>query len=202
MLGTLTERVTNRGRSSSYGARGAGSSTSQNESQQRRPLLLPQEFKELGAEHEVIVLEGHRPILAEKARYYADPALMARIIAPLEVPPLDLNQHLARVQRRHRPMRPDEGEGSAIALDQIAHDLTDLPPLAEGAPTDTVDDFVSEFFARLEGGPDAPASEEPASTEPHSVGTDDRPAVENTIEPFEVDLSVLEPGTDVALMRA
>lgn len=151
MLGTLSERVVSRGRSTSHGARGAGSSTSENESQQRRPLLLPQELKALDAEHEVIVLEGHRPILAEKARYHADPVLRQRVLPPPRIAALDLALHLARIQRRHRPMRDDEGGERPIALEQLAHDLSGLPALDEGAPAGAVEDFVTEFFARLEG---------------------------------------------------
>ena len=49
MLGHFTERVTTRGRSRSFSGHGH-SSVSRNESEQRRSLLLPQEFKELGSE--------------------------------------------------------------------------------------------------------------------------------------------------------
>ena len=47
MLGHFTERATSRGRSRSFGHHGH-STVSRNESEQRRALLLPQEFKELG----------------------------------------------------------------------------------------------------------------------------------------------------------
>lgn len=157
MLGTLTERVTNRSRSVSQSARGGGSSRSESQSQQRRPLLLPQEFKELGAEYEVIVLEGHRPILAQKARYHVDPALQQRVLPPVQPPALDLTLHLARVQRRHRPMRAEDltdpkhvdSEGG-VNLDHIAHDLTNLPPLAHGASPSEKEEFLDAFFSRLE----------------------------------------------------
>jgi len=51
-------------------------------SEQRRPLLLPQEVKELGKDREVIFYEGIRPILASKNRYYKDPNLKNRILPP------------------------------------------------------------------------------------------------------------------------
>jgi type IV secretion system protein VirD4 len=51
-------------------------------SEQRRPLLLPQEVKELGKDREVIFYEGIRPILASKNRYYKDPNLKHRILPP------------------------------------------------------------------------------------------------------------------------
>jgi type IV secretion system protein VirD4 len=48
MLGHFTERATSRGRSRSFSGHGHRS-VSTNESEQRRALLLPQEFKELGS---------------------------------------------------------------------------------------------------------------------------------------------------------
>ena len=197
MLGNLTERVTSRGRSTSHGARGTGSSTSENESQQRRALLLPQELKELGPEAEVIVLEGHRPILAEKARYHADPELQSRVLAPVEVPALDLGMHLARTQRRHRPMREDEGPkdpAEPVRLEEIANDLTELPPLAQGATAEEVEGFVTDFFGRLEAeAPQEPGGEGVQLQEAEARG-EGRPAAGNSIEAAEVDLSGLGPA--------
>ncbi|MCB2005201.1 MAG: type IV secretory system conjugative DNA transfer family protein, partial [Rhodoferax sp.] len=73
MLGTFTQQEKSRGRSNSSGVKGGGSSHSTNESSQRRSLLLPQEFKELGVDREVLILENCKPILADKIRYYTDP---------------------------------------------------------------------------------------------------------------------------------
>jgi len=157
MLGTLTERVTNHSRSVSQSARGGGSSRSESQSQQRRPLLLPQEFKELGSDYEVIVLEGHRPVLAQKARYHADPALQRRVLPPVHPPALDLTLHLAKVQRRHRPMCAQDLTNPQLVdlegglnLDHIAHDMTGLPPLAAGASKEDEAQFLEVFFSRLE----------------------------------------------------
>ena len=72
MLGQFTERATSRGRSRSYGGQGH-SSVSRNDSDQRRALLLPQEFKELGSERLVAIVENCKPILGEKLRYHLDP---------------------------------------------------------------------------------------------------------------------------------
>jgi type IV secretion system protein VirD4 len=57
-------------------------SGSVNVSEQRRPLLLPQELKELGRNHEIIFYEGVRPILATKNRYYRDRFFKRRLFAP------------------------------------------------------------------------------------------------------------------------
>ena len=51
-------------------------------SEQKRPLLLPQEVKELGKDKEIIFYEGVRPILARKNRYYRDPLFRKRLFPP------------------------------------------------------------------------------------------------------------------------
>jgi type IV secretion system protein VirD4 len=58
-------------------------------SEQKRPLMLPQEVKELGKNREIIFYEGVRPILARKNRYYRDPLFRKRLFPPpkFAVPP-------------------------------------------------------------------------------------------------------------------
>lgn len=51
-------------------------------SEQRRPLLLPQEVKELGTDTELILYEGLRPIRAKKIRYYHDKRFRDRMLPP------------------------------------------------------------------------------------------------------------------------
>jgi type IV secretion system protein VirD4 len=51
-------------------------------SDQKRPLLLPQEVKELGKNREILFYEGVRPILARKNRYYRDPLFRKRLFPP------------------------------------------------------------------------------------------------------------------------
>lgn len=51
-------------------------------SEQRRPLLLPQEVKELGRDRELLLYEGTRPILARKNRYFEDPFFRRRLLPP------------------------------------------------------------------------------------------------------------------------
>ena len=51
-------------------------------SEQRRPLLLPQEVKELGRDRELLLYEGTRPILALKNRYFEDPFFRRRLLPP------------------------------------------------------------------------------------------------------------------------
>ena len=146
MLGTFTQQEKSRGRSSSSGAKGSGSSQSTNESAQRRALLLPQEFKELGVDREVLILENCKPILADKIRYYTDPVFTARLMPPPVLPELDLATHRARVEQRVRLADDDEEFG----LDQIAVDFHGLPRLDADASPQQVQSFVNDFFEMLE----------------------------------------------------
>lgn len=51
-------------------------------SEQRRPLLLPQEVKELGRDRELLLYEGLRPVLANKNRYFEDGLFRRRLRSP------------------------------------------------------------------------------------------------------------------------
>src|SRR5882762_3274149 len=51
-------------------------------SEQRRPLLLPQEVKELGSEEAIVFGEGLRPIRCRKIRYFADRRFRKRLRPP------------------------------------------------------------------------------------------------------------------------
>jgi type IV secretion system protein VirD4 len=66
--------------SSQKGRRGR----SQNVSEQRRALLLPQEVKSLGSEEAIIFYEGLRPIRCRKIRYFEDRRFTARLRPPPE----------------------------------------------------------------------------------------------------------------------
>lgn len=54
-----------------------------------RALMLPQEVKELPEDQAIIFTRGVKPIRAKKIRYYDDPALMHRILPPIEVPTVE-----------------------------------------------------------------------------------------------------------------
>jgi type IV secretion system protein VirD4 len=51
-------------------------------SEQKRPLLLPQEVKEISRDRELLLCEGSRPILAWKNRYFEDPFFTRRLLPP------------------------------------------------------------------------------------------------------------------------
>ncbi|MDV7561175.1 type IV secretory system conjugative DNA transfer family protein [Acinetobacter baumannii] len=79
MLGYFTFKAKSTGSSRSRSWNSNGGSVSENESDQRRALMLPQELKEMPKTQEIIFMENTKPILAEKARYYDDPVFMGRL---------------------------------------------------------------------------------------------------------------------------
>ncbi len=87
---------------------------SRNDAPQKRPLLLPQEFKEIGKDKLVIVSENCKPIFADKIMYFDDPDLKDRVgLPPPEVPQLVI----VRAQHRTRPLK--ESEVATVNPDDI-----------------------------------------------------------------------------------
>jgi len=82
-LGTTTVRVKSHSQPRFGFASGKGQRQgSISSSDQKRPLLLPQEVKELARDRELLLIEGLRPVLARKNRYYEDPRLKKRLFPP------------------------------------------------------------------------------------------------------------------------
>ncbi len=152
MLGHFTERATSRGRSRSFSGR-SHTTVSRNESEQRRSLLLPQEFKELGSERLVVVMENCKPILGEKIRYHREKVFTGRLLPAPPVPAMDMELHFARIQQRWRELDGELAPGEVIRVEALAHDLAELPDLDAGPPIDVAEALVG-FFAQsaLEAG--------------------------------------------------
>jgi type IV secretion system protein VirD4 len=150
MLGQFTERATSRGRSRSLGGHGH-TTLSRNESDQRRALLLPQEFKELGSERLVVILENCKPILAEKIRYHRDKAFKSRLLPAPVVPAMKMALHLARVQQRWRFADDELAVGESLDIDALAHDLSQLPDNFDGPPDGLAETFLDFFSADVPG---------------------------------------------------
>ncbi|MFM0758276.1 type IV secretory system conjugative DNA transfer family protein [Paraburkholderia strydomiana] len=112
MLGTLTDRSRSVSRSSpTFGGRGG---SSESFSEQRRPLLLPQELKELGRDREIILLENTKPILAERICYWRDPVFTSRLATAPAIPAMDLVRFTAQVERRLRDLQPDDLDEAGV----------------------------------------------------------------------------------------
>ncbi len=170
MLGQFTERATSRGRSRSFSGHGQ-SSVSRNESEQRRALLLPQEFKELGRDRLVVIFENCKPILGEKIRYFQDKVFMARLMPAPEVMPMDMDLHLAKAQQRWRvaedELPPEKGK---LHIEELAHDTTVLKDKLEGSAAEAAQTCI-DFFCQFsppdaEGGAIEPATEEDGEPDP------------------------------------
>lgn len=180
MLGHFTERATSRGRSRSFSGRGQ-TTVSRNESDQRRALLLPQEFKELGSERLVIVMENCKPIFGEKIRYHREKVFMERLLPPPKVPAIDMDLHFARVQQRWTFAADDIAVGDELRLEQLAQDSTEIPDFAAATTDVDIDASLNQFFdaARVPGTP-CGSSSEGGAIEPVAAGdttaTDERSA--------------------------
>ena len=144
MLGHFTEQATSRGTSRSFSQHGHRS-VSRNDSDQRRLLLLPQEFKELGAERLVILCENCKPILGEKIRYHREAVFRARLRAAPEVPWIDMDLHLARTQQRWRVLDGDDEVTEGLSVDALAHDLSALPQTLDASPDDIAKTILAVF---------------------------------------------------------
>ena len=164
MLGHFTERATSHGRSRSFSGHGS-STVSRNESEQRRALLLPQEFKELGSERLVVIFENCKPILGEKIRYYRDKAFTSRLLRAPDVPLMDMDLHLARVQQRWRYADDELPAGQTLSLEALAHDHTLLPDSFEGPPDKVADELLTFFDKGAPGIPGIGGSIEPVADE-------------------------------------
>lgn len=81
-LGVTTVRTRSQSRPSPWAFNRRGHSSSTTDSLQPRPLLLPQEVKELGVEQALIFYEGLRPVKCQKIRYFADARFRARLLPP------------------------------------------------------------------------------------------------------------------------
>lgn len=107
-------------------------------SEQKRPLLLPQEVKELGNETELILYEGLRPIRAKKIRYFADRRLRDRILPP----PAQGVAPAIETGKRELPMQMSQASVPGFAPSP-SHPAT--PADVENLGSITLDDFVANF---------------------------------------------------------
>ena len=177
MLGTYTAKALSTGMSQPRGwGQARQASTSSNLSDHARPLMLPQELKELEPTRQIISLSHTKPILCDKAFFYLDPVFTNRLkaVSPslasvgnrlptqtefetaafvqkdlsVDIPLLDLDLHRAKVERRIRPLTVNEPIDSA----KLAIDPGRLPPVVQHNPPNVEDvtQLVDAFFAQLQ----------------------------------------------------
>jgi type IV secretion system protein VirD4 len=173
-LGYHTPKALSTGRSVSRGL-GAGGSTSENLSDQRRALMLPQELKELPDDDQIIILENTKPIRCQKAKYFRERVLMDRLAGGMaqtkgrlskldldrlafqerrlaaSVPHLDIAAHLASTARQDS-VPPELGiDLSALDVDPDA--LPEISDPANPAPSE-IEALVQTFFSLADIEPD------------------------------------------------
>jgi type IV secretion system protein VirD4 len=83
-----------------------------------RPLLTPGEVMQLPPTEEVVLVSGVAPIRAKKARYYEDPQLKRRVLAPPEPKQGGLGTSAADA-------RPDDWAGRVVARKDEAEEQAD-----------------------------------------------------------------------------
>jgi type IV secretion system protein VirD4 len=138
-LGYLGQLVASKGVSHSAGGmqRGSSRSRSENTSEQRRALLLPQEVRELPSTTALIFAEYLRPVLAQKIRWFDDPHFKDRKLAAPPVPALNVMSLLAAIESRsphalHTSIR--NAEDSTIESESTD---ADIDPAAGDTASDT-----------------------------------------------------------------
>ncbi|CAB3782191.1 hypothetical protein LMG28138_01460 [Pararobbsia alpina] len=192
MLGTFTDKARSVSRSSAIlGGRGG---PSESVSEQRRPLLLPQELKELGRNKEIIVLENTKPILADKICYWRDPAFTSRLAAAPQVPAMDLARFSAQVEQRVRELRTDEidldGSGQLnVPVENLevlqARDPRDLPSRLADLNEEEVSAYVERHFMLLGVPPDQVGQAGRALSAADQDAADFTPAAESRSRPVK-----------------
>ena len=198
MLGHFTQRVTTRGRSRSFSGHGH-STYSRNESEQRRSLLLPQEFKELGSERLVVIFENCKPILGEKIRYFQDSAFTDRLLPAPKVPQMNMDQHLAKVQQRWRFAEDELPPGqTSMDIGVLNHDVKLTKDQMEGPPDKLAETCIGFFDYRLEavgeGGSIEPVDEVDEVDEFEATpNTPSAPAATSNTEPIRPETLEEQP---------
>ena len=161
-----------------------------NESDQRRALLLPQEFKELGPERLVVIFENCKPILGEKIRYHREKVFKDRLRRAPPVPRMNMDLHLAKAQQRMRYADDELPAGQVLTLEDLAHDFSDLAvPGATGSKAEwdaCIEGFLDRTLVLTADSP-AGGSIEPVGEEPATPPTD----IENAVA-LERDHSTTE----------
>jgi type IV secretion system protein VirD4 len=91
---------------------------SESVSDQRRALLLPQEVRDIGEEHAILLVEGTPPIKCKKIRYFRDKTFTGRVLPAPNVP---------RIVVSSRPI-DSRGEAASYDVARTMHPPSESPP--------------------------------------------------------------------------
>lgn len=105
-------------------SRARGSITSsENVSDQKRALMLPQELREIGPDRIIVLTDNCKPIFADKIKYYTDPIFMKRLLPPLRIAALDMDAFIAKSEGRTRLAE----SGESVDSTKLALNLSTMP---------------------------------------------------------------------------
>ncbi len=149
MLGDQTVKGKSRSTPTGFGRTGGGS---ESVSDQRRPLMNPQEIRELGTAREIVSLENLKPILCRKIRYFEDPVFQKRAaVKPPGIPVVDVGIFLAKLEERTRPAAKADWEDPAFEEKVVGPDELAEAVAASyeegGVPEEAVDRAMRKSFA-------------------------------------------------------
>lgn len=121
-LGYQTVKGKSRSRQNNAGKLGH----SENESDQRRALMLPQEVKEIGFDKVLISMENCKPILADKIIYWKDPAFEGKVGLPTPAVP-----RLEIVRAEYRARSLTVSEAATVEVDDIVNQAEILRAISD-----------------------------------------------------------------------
>lgn len=136
-------------------------------SEQRRPLLLPQEVKALGPRQALIFYEGLRPIRCRKIRYFEDGRFRARLLPPPVVAPASVVTPV--------PVSPAPGESGEASTAPTPQPVTREATVED---IDRLDSLTLEDFAAPLGEIEVPQKAEGERLSPEEMNA----AVEHFLE--------------------
>lgn len=134
-LGYQTVKGKSRSRQNNAGKLGH----SENESDQRRALMLPQEVKEIGFDKVLISMENCKPILADKIIYWNDPAFEGKVGLP--TPPVP---RLEIVRAEYRARSLTVSEAATVEVDDIVNQAEILKAISDAIGFDFSEFELSE----------------------------------------------------------
>ena len=164
------------------------SNVSESESDQKRPLMLPQELKEMSQREQIVNLENTKPIQCSKIAYYEDDVFLDRLrqVSPslkalgrrkpnrdqLEsawgsgemaspVPKIDFELYEAVAENRTREATLDDVK-EGVDLSRIKMDAGAITPVEAGRElsAEEVENTVDEFFGAMFPGGLNPADDD------------------------------------------
>lgn len=147
MLGYQTVKGVSKNRQTA----GANRSQSENQSDQRRALMLPQELRGMPLDKEIVIMRGHKPIYADKIEYWTDPAFDGRYDMPTPpVPEWDIAHFMLESESIKLSVQNEE-ELAEIELAWIDGISQFLSSVEEDMPLNEQADLLAQSWAKHQG---------------------------------------------------